>query len=1528
MFRATEISVRGYDSMQVAFSDFPSDDITPDNFSIVSNFASEAALEVYSLEITGKVVTLHHSLSSPLVSYTLIMQDTQFRSFVSQSGEPLQVDGSANKFVFIGPESPNDIRDNMLNYLTSVYDGFENNLLHKHVSGLAEQLLSARTAIRQKSNAIYLEEVVVDQLISRGAHNSDRLPDEGAFQVDRVSSRVTGDALASSSFLFSEATTSGFSAFPQFNNPVLSTFPATPYSLQQVISTEIVSNTERINNSFSGLILNLLRQNITQVLSLVLRKGGIDYPYDITTYPVGLLSNRYDTTFAYSNLALLSNQIKLDPVAVQSGHIPEPSQSDEWYVTYAYKDLGRLPDPASVQIYEVKSQVRERVPAVSNVFSLVKFPIVLPDGSPAIIGSVEFLNPLASGASPPFGSVHPAFVDEIPFNRLLPPANPGEFAVDYATGQVLVYGEALGGLGTGSFPPVATYSYKKIYSSGIDYVLDTESSEVVAAVGRGLAGASVYLDLSYEQVYVPGVDYVAETHNEALGEYVENRILGNSRIQTLNAPITDVFRVFNETTGETYNIDRYSRHEISISGSQLPRRNNIYTEGAQFKQIVGEELYISSVARDLGVESIFSISLAAFPVMAASLPQVGTALNTSFAPDADALVREFYFDGDLQALSDNLDKLQVSGDYLLDYSSGTIYFRAPSSSDFFIGTANYICGTIIPLNSQITSVDVIRYSSTPSSDPLRTIDHIGFSSSEITPAYIVPSSERFLGENTGNPVLFGTKQWGRLASWQVNSDILHVADGAFTADVADGSHFIQFEDESQRQILQYIAPTIVRVDIPFSDSDADVAWVLLDADPSDGYTVVTTYEARDVRGVYLLSEINDPLAPLPAATATNYWNRAVDRISGNQLIFNNALAQTIPVGAALVIDYDFGNLFVDYEFVIDRLRIDYEWGDNQIRWLNALPVGTDYYCTYRYGAMRRELLESFAVMLGLPELLNADLDMNRETIRDLTRAAMTVFAGGPTLRSMQQMGQIPTLIKPTINELTFGEWTLGRDNLFPAPPVVVGDAAFGPGRWGSGLDTNSCHISMPAEKIISHRNGSFFCKLRPLWPGINNNASFIVDVDVPANQIWIGASGFHPDSVPFSLSVDQAQNVSGRPYQLGSKLGLFIWYDSDEKRWQTTFCGISGQSASGIIESSGKITYVQDGYVNSYFDTEITNTRTSSGSNIEFSFVVDAEDLAGLELTDGYVDGYGASITESVYTDSLVFVSSSPNYVFDTGTVNSSRISLYRDEWGYLTLDALDSSGRRHWRVSADISQWEPGDVHSVGASWIMNSPEGQDELHLFIDGQEVPNLYRFSSPFVPGSLFRSVAVEQLAAATRPILMVVDGLTTAGSDVVSSSTDFASLGILPGDTLTIMEDTNDGLGSPYTILAVSGGQLTLDSTMTLSLDSVRFSLNSQSYSLTASNEYGFSVSVDGEELIGSAGDEPQYSITRSGGNYVLNVYDGIAIGDIIEVRTLGLSVSRALSIAMVPGEGGTVISYILTEEGDIIMTEDGETLSL
>jgi hypothetical protein len=1495
MFRAIATSVRGPDSIQIGFSDFPTVGLTVDNFSIFSNFSNEPALVIKSVQVDGKVVTLTHSLSTPLVSYTLLLQDTEFQRFESEGGEPLQIDGVDNKFVFVGVEAPSALRETMFDVLTSVYDGAEDNLLHKHVTNLAEHLSGARSAIRQKSNSIYLQEIVTDALMVRGESYADRLPQESAFQIDRVSLRPTSAAAVVSRFNFSDANSEEFSQTPEFANPVLDSFPAVPYSLRQRIVTETVSNAEQIENSFSGLRLKVANGPVTQVLAVTLRQGSNDYPYDITSYPVGLNSNRYDTTFAYTNFSLGAREILLDPAAVSSLSIPSPTPLDEWIVVYAYDDASRNPIEGSIEIFRVRDAVRERTPAASNVFSLSKFPITDESGNALISDGVAFLDPSPSAPLGPYSQAHPAFVREIPFDRFSPPAGPGEFSVDYSTGQVLVYGADLSGIGTGAQPPVATYKYKQIYSEGVDFVFDPETSEILATAARALAGEEVTVEFRYESVLVPGVDYIAEAHNEALGEYIENRIVGNNRLTTNFSPITDAFRVFNETTGELYSVSYFNRHQVQITGTQLPRRQEVFSEGASFRKVLREDLFIATVVKTFGSDAIYSVNLQFSPVMAASEPLIGSATNTSFSPDSPYLVREMYFDEVLQDLDTNLAKLSAPGDYLLDYSTGTLYFRGSTTAEFFIGSANYTCGEILTANTQITSVDILRYAATASTEPIKVIDHMRFSNDTIFPRTLLSTTERFFNGNSDNIILFGAKQWGNLGSWEFGTDVFSAPDAIFSSDMADGNHILRLVGDSDRQIVQVLSPTIVKVDIPFTSREADVAWVLLDTDPADGYRTMTTYEARDVRAVYL---VND-LQTLPAASLTNYWDRAVDRISGNVLTFNNAAAQSIPVGAALAVDYSFGSLFIDYEYLVDRLRIDYEWGDNQIRWLRPPLVGTDYFCTFRYGALRRELAENFAVMMGLPELLNADLEISRETIRDLTRATMQVFAGGPTLASMRAMAEIPTLIEPEIKELTFGEWTLGRDNLYPADPEVVGTSAYGPGRWGSGLDTFSAHIRMPSEKIVSYRNGSFFCKIRPNWSGQNNNASLTIDVNLSPDEIWLGAAGKNPKTMPFTISLEDGSGLNSRPAQFGSQTGLFIWYDTVLQQWQSTFVGVAGSSLVGTISTDGIFASVIDGYVNSALDFEVTDTRTTRLSKIDLNLQIDANDEAGSSLADGYIDETGP-VAQSIYSDSIALVASRPNYIFDAGAEDNSRISIFRDESGFLVFKVIDDTGKRNWQLSSDIRTWEAGDIHSVGASWRLDSPEGQDEMHLFIDGLEVPNLQRFGHPFVSGSVFRSVAAEMMPTPTSTTAVFEDGVTVAGSATMSSaSADFIAAGIAPGHQLVILEGTNDGLGSPYTILSVSTNGLVLDSALTLDLDAVRFSVNPQTYILSTNTETSFAVFVNNSELVGEDGEFPQYSVTRIAGKFAITVYDGLSAGDEVIVSTLGLSLLRCQTFAYV-----------------------------
>ena len=67
---------------------------------------------------------------------------------------------------------------------------------------------------------------------------------------------------------------------------------------------------------------------------------------------------------------------------------------------------------------------------------------------------------------------------EIPFDVARSPARPGEFSVDYSTGQVLVFGITLDKEGTGSTPPVADYLFREEFVEGLDFTFNSDRDEI------------------------------------------------------------------------------------------------------------------------------------------------------------------------------------------------------------------------------------------------------------------------------------------------------------------------------------------------------------------------------------------------------------------------------------------------------------------------------------------------------------------------------------------------------------------------------------------------------------------------------------------------------------------------------------------------------------------------------------------------------------------------------------------------------------------------------------------------------------------------------------------------------------------------------------------------------------------------------------------------------------------------------------------------------------------------------------------
>jgi hypothetical protein len=158
--------------------------------------------------------------------------------------------------------------------------------------------------------------------------------------------------------------------------------------------------------------------------------------------------------------------------------------------------------------------------------------------------------------------------------------------------------------------------------------------------------------------------------------------------------------------------------------------------------------------------------------------------------------------------------------------------------------------------------------------------------------------------------------------------------------------------------------------------------------------------------------------------------------------------------------------------------------------------------------------------------------------------------------------------------------------------------------------------------------------------------------------------------------------------------------------------------------------------------------------------------------------------------------------------------------------------------------------------------------------------------------------VPEYMVGTIPLNVVTgnDLITSSGSDVVRSATvNFSTAGIVPGNTIEVLEQ---GF-STYTILAVSGYELTLSASMPATLPDARFSVNP--YSAIVSTEidiysniavYRKSGGVE-TELPGLRADIPAYQIERNALNQnILTILGDAQAGDQILIRTLGLNHRR------------------------------------
>lgn len=574
--RPKAFSIPSSTQLKVTFTENLATDLTTDNFVIESLNGAVNDLEVTGLEVDGAVALVK---TRPQVAgnyYLLKLVDTSSVVFTSSRGERLVDDSVSRELFFVGIDNVNPIRDRIFEKVPGMFS-LENSALKNILSAQAEELYTAQKKVGQLLSDNYISIQVDDEFRVRGSGATDRFTNEQAYEVIRVSKNPTGTA--------PQALTLDYTADNSYSR--LQKLPYYPVSLQQKIISDEIINSSSEGNSFNGYLITVASSNIIKLLSLTLIKssdtadcdGNLGTEYNIERYKYTLSENYYDQDCAFEYSGLKANQFLLS----EFGNIDKPEPGDTIILSYLTKDTSRAVIDGTVSVSRVESQSYESVPTNTTRFYLDKAPIVNSNNEIPVKGGVTFAESENISTTPY------EFRREVPYNISKLPSKPGEYSVNYETGEVFVVGDDTR-QGTGRNNYVVSYLYRREFVEDLDFSIS--GYDLVANPDRLLSGNEAEVFLNYESVYARDVDYAFKSHIEVLGEQVENRISQSFAIETKNSPITNVYRVYNQTTGEVYNPLYHTNTEIFFSGNRSPEVKSVESEVARFRKVTNDKLEI------------------------------------------------------------------------------------------------------------------------------------------------------------------------------------------------------------------------------------------------------------------------------------------------------------------------------------------------------------------------------------------------------------------------------------------------------------------------------------------------------------------------------------------------------------------------------------------------------------------------------------------------------------------------------------------------------------------------------------------------------------------------------------------------------------------------------------------------------------------------------------------------------------------------------------------------------------------------
>lgn len=1411
--RIRDVQINNSSNINVTFTENLTPNLVTSNVTIISDTPNIPESQVLKIKIRDNQLSIYCQPLTELAAYFIIFQSTTQNPFISVNGTARIVeDGITNKFLITGPlSSENPVKNYLKSFLLdNIYDvESDNTIVSQHIKSLSVMLARALYDIRQVKNENYLSFSTIDEQKTRGTGPSDRLNEEGAYEIIRVGRTPTGTNV-SKTFVFDE-------------------FPTEPVTLQREthIETLTADSSDEVGKfNINSLIFNLGSSPVTKLnsISFVLATATPNYEYNIETLGYQIKDSRYDQEFGFSYLLLEDNQIKISDEILDDPLFALDSILSI-NISYESKGLGIVIDPTTVAVYSVQDVIRETLPPIINIFSLAHAPVVDANNEIPDLDGVTFTDPNSNIA----GALHPAFEIEIPFRLNALPATPGVYAIDYPNSTVYVYGEDSTNSGTGPYPPLATYKYRYTYKTDLDYVYDASLVDLVALPNGSLVDFPGTIAFDYEKVLIPEIDYKAGLHQEELSERIDNRLVALNALKTINSPITNVFRIYNETSGEIYTLDRWNDDKIYFRTNNPPRLNSITGERVSFSDVPNELLFVDTTLINASELRVFNIPLDNNSIIASTEDSLAASFNTSLVfVKSNIFVSEIWYNRDL-SVDVNIDKLTAVGEYMVDYANGIIYCAVSSTQDFSLGTVTYKNNVIDPIFPHVVSVEDIYYRISVLNPKNKLFTYIDFEDGAITPEIPDPADELFLNASDDAPYQLSDSSIGAFVDAVFVPGVTHqikfIRSVFEYEDISNSTHPLDFSTVSTPDGFNITVSSINKETFESVQFDDDTLEYYVNVNENIPYISDNiTYTFSVVRTSDLAELWNGSGTIVPGSTLKLVLPGISSPQEGDlvRIVYDFSINDL----SRLVIDYNKGDFFTDYTYVADEIIVSYEYGDNVLdfRTGQTLSPGDSYYVSYKSGALRDALLKNFGTLVNIPELTNFDIDFDRERYRDSLMAALTSFIQGPTLTAIKNIGKTISHIQPEVTESVFENWSLGNSLLYPESVTTTGEFELLSGKFGNGVLVNADDqtITFPVNSNLRFEEGTFETWIIPQWDGLDNDANLTFTIlrdgyAIDPYKVFIGASESHPEITDGVFSLNKSSSVIGRPNT--NKDGVFIYYDQDS----------SGDFYRWFVEiEDGYVDGYMDGYAADYRFTITTDGKFYDAKSITTPKPSNMQTFTGTNRITMIITG-GTQIEEGI-----TFIADPDHYILDFGkSVDQSRLSLFKDSSGYINFRVFDQD-RTNYSVSADVSSWKAGEQHHVAISWKLNTRNNRDEMHLFIDGFEVPNIIKYGQNLQPylHQKYKTVTKEDVAGlAARDIIGSIDLATTAGSSVVSSSINFSAYNIFAGDTIFIDETGFDESG--YTIAIVNGQSLTLTDVMPATLTDGRFSVNRTEYTITS-----------------------------------------------------------------------------------------------